>query len=477
MSTDPALTTALANIAATLALLQQQVAAAPPAPIVAAPAPPTLQLFDNGSPFDMASRAGSAAMTLAASPLSCSWDGTLAKLPPFLSSLKKRALEARWYAPAPHGILLFPPHDLLSAYHAIPLLDIELAATARTDPRATQNSLAMFKCLSDSIDGDLKSIFDQDGNLPSTEDGPTLFKRLTELTVANSSLLSAQALDELSSLEPADYKFNIPALNSRFNNLFTLAATSSRSLSDNERIQMLLRVYRRIRQPAAWHSWVNNRYEDLDNGSLPGPPNAKHITLMNSAVLFALKITNDKEYPVTWKSTSLEQDVVSMSAVATPVPPPASAPPNPNRRSYQGGAHRTPTELPPFARHFKASAEPGAARFVVGESKVHNGTTWYFCDAPHPNSRIRWHSYPATDCRTRTNWVANGSPRPPPPTAHPPVAALADDNTSTTGSVSVMSSPPASDLTALLAQALALPDATDATRAYIADALNAAHHL
>ena len=474
---DPALTAALANIAATLALLQQQVAAQPPAAAIAAPHAPTLQLFDNGSPFDMASRAGSAAMTLAASPLSCTWDGTLDKLPAFLSSLKKRALEAKWYAPAPHGILLFPPHDLLSSYHAIPLQDIELAASTRTDPRSIQNSLAMFKCLSDSIDGDLKSIFDQAGNLPSTEDGPTLFKRLTELTVANSSLLSAQALDELSSLEPADYKFNIPALNSRFNNFFTLAATSSRSLSDNERIQMLLRVYRRIRQPASWHSWVNNRYEDLDNGALPGPPNAKHITLMNSAVLFSLKITNDKEYPVTWKSTSLEQDVVSMSAVtAASTPTPAPRPSN-RRPPQAGGGSRPTTDLPPFARHYKASASPDAARFVVGESKVHNGVTWFFCDAPHPHNKVRWHSYPATDCRTRTQWLANGSPRGSSAPTAPPVAALADDNGSTSGSVSVISSPPASDLTALLAQALALPDATDATRAFIADALNAAHHF
>ena len=96
----------------------------------------------------------------------------------------------------------------------------------------------MFKCLSDSIDGNNKnhkSVFDQDSNLPSTaEDGPTPFNKclLTELTIANSSLLSAQALHKISSLEPADYKkFNIPALTSHFNNLFTLAATHLERMS------------------------------------------------------------------------------------------------------------------------------------------------------------------------------------------------------------------------------------------------------
>ena len=82
---DPALTAALANIAATLALLQQQVAPnnqPPPAAAATVAHGPTLQLFDNGTPFDMSSRAGSAAMTLAASPLSSLWDGTIAKLPP-----------------------------------------------------------------------------------------------------------------------------------------------------------------------------------------------------------------------------------------------------------------------------------------------------------------------------------------------------------------------------------------------------------
>ena len=194
---DPALTTALTNITAILALLQQQQAA----PSVASPA--VLTLFDNSTPFDMSSRAGSTAMSLASSPLSSTWDGSVLQLPPFLASLKKRAHEAKWYAPAPHGILTFPPHDLLSAYHSVTLPTIELAAATRTNPRAQQNSLAMFKCLSESLSGDLKTQFDQEGNLPANEDGPTLFKLLTELTVAASTLLSIQALDDLQSLPQA----------------------------------------------------------------------------------------------------------------------------------------------------------------------------------------------------------------------------------------------------------------------------------
>ena len=491
---DPALTTALTNITAILSLLQQQQAAAPVAAPTVAPTA-VLTLFDDGTPFDMSSRSGSTAMSLASSPLSSPWDGSVLKLPSFLASLKKRAHEAKWYAPAPFGILTFPPHDLLSAYHSVDLPSIELAATARTNPRAKQNSLAMFKCLSDSLSGDLKTQFDQEGNLPSNEGGPTLFKLLTELTVAASTLLSIQALDDLQSLEPAEFLFSLPALNARINSLFTLATTNARTLSDGERMQMVLRIYRRIRQPAAWCTWVSNRSEALDNQHstpLPGLPNLKHIALMNGAVLYAVKLSNDKDYPVSWKSTTMEQDVVAMVASAAR-PPPVTAPPpaaTPSRPRATGSSSTSTTtsrrgtasDLPPFARHFKTSGATDAPHYSVGDTKLHEGVTWHFCDAVHPHNSIRWHSYPASQCRDRTRWIAAGSP-PRPPSTRPAIVALATDDPSTSVSALTIptTAPPlpsshSSDITALLAHALSLPDATDAARAFIADALNAVHH-
>ena len=258
---------------------------------------------------------------------------------------------------------------------------------------------------------------------------------------------------------------------------------------------MVLRIYRRIRQPAAWCTWVSNRSEALDNQHsvpLPGLPNLKHITLMNGAVLYAVKLSNDKDYPVSWKSTTMEQDVVAMVASAAARPSPAATPVTAPPRARAAGPSATGTstsrrgqpaaDLPPFARHFKSSGASDATPYAVGDTKVHEGATWHFCDAVHPHNSIRWHSYPASQCRDRTRWLAAGSP-PRPSTRPPAVAALASDVPNS--AVSVLTTPTAttpssagghgSDITALLAQALSLPEASDATRAFIADALNAAH--
>jgi len=71
---DPALTTALTQISGILAIMQANQAA--PA---AGATPTVLKLFDDGTPFDMASRNGAAGMTLASSALPSKWDGSVLK--------------------------------------------------------------------------------------------------------------------------------------------------------------------------------------------------------------------------------------------------------------------------------------------------------------------------------------------------------------------------------------------------------------
>ena len=476
---DPALTNAITLLGNILTQMQAHLPAGGQATT------PVLTLFDDSTPFDMASRAGSTAMTHASAALSAKWDGSILKLPAFLAALKKRAHEAKWYAPAPNGILHFPPHDLLSEYDAVDVLDIASAFTLRTDARAKQNSLAMFQCLSSSFEGDLQVIFDQDSNLPSNEDGPTLFKMMTELTVAAASVLSLSALDDLHHLEPADFRFNLPAINSRITSLFTLATTSSRKIPDAERVQIIIRIYRRIRQPLSWCTWVANKSEAFDSRSLPGPANAKHIVLMNNAVLHSVKISNDKDFPITWKSTTVEQDVVAM--MASPPPPPApssgnpaSTPSAPSRRSGGRPARSNATPLPPFARHARVSGDVNARLHTVGDTKTHEGTTWNFCDCPNHRNGVKWHTYPAADCRLRATWLAAGSPNPPTPAGN-----VADDLTVSTAATpptpiappngGTSNSSPAS--VAFLAQALSQPDLTDSTRDLIAGALNSFHGI
>ena len=280
MAGDPqqALATAMADIATALQQLQQlqaaNVAAAPPQVAPAAEGGSgggsvIHALFDDSTPFNMASRAGSTAMQDASAILDDTWDGTVSAMPAFITSLKKRSQMAKWNAPDPNRILTYSinnvDHSLLSDFHDIPLSDLEAARIARTDPRAIQNSRAMYYCLSKSLDGDLKTIlFDQESNVPTNEDGPTLFKRMMDLTIAASTQISLQALRELQDLDPSAFNYNIPLVNTRATQLFTLATTGSGKLADGERVQLMLTTYDRIKQPVAWSTWVANKTEAFD---------------------------------------------------------------------------------------------------------------------------------------------------------------------------------------------------------------------
>ena len=473
---DPA---ALANVFQDIATILQTLTAAQAAAAQAQPAPPpplghnaVLQLFDTSTPFDLSSRSGSAAMAKASSALGSTWDGSIDKLPPFLTALKTRAREAKWNAPAPYGILLYLVNgtsvNLLSDFHSVPESTIDTDRLARTDPRAIQNSRAMFFALSASIDGDLQNtIFTQDGNIPDIEDGPLLFKRMLHTTVAASSQVSMQALRDLQDLNPCDYSYNISIVNTRAAHLFTLATTGARILSDGERIQLLLTAYNRIRQPAAWATWVANKTEAFDAGLLvPSNHVSAHILLMNDAVLKSNRLHADKDNgSLHWRSTSLEEDVVAMLSKPVTTNPPVTPPSKFPRLANTPGTATPPksSSLPPFARHFKSSPAPDAPKFVVGDSKPFNGTTWFFCDCPNHRNKVKWHTFPHTECRQRQRWLETN----PPPSAN--LSELSTISNPTHPSL------PPNHLTTLLADALHLANDDDPVYTLIAQALNATH--
>ena len=470
---------ALANALQRMADVLQAYTAHPPA------APPighhaVLQLFDDSSPFDLSSRAGSAAMSKASSPLGPTWDGTIDKLPPFLTALKARAREAKWNAAAPNGILLFSvnnvSHNILTDFHSIPEATIETTRLSRTDPRAIQNSRAMFFALSASIDGDLQNtIFTQDGNIPDIEDGPLLFKRMLQTTVAASSQVSMQALRDLQDLNPADYAYNISIINTRATHLFTLATTGARTLSDGERIQLLLTTYNRIRQPAAWATWVANKTEAFDAGLLVSANHVSaHQLLMNDAILKSNRLHADKDHGLLkWRSTSLEEDVVAMLIKPAVSFPKASFPqrsPSVAPAANNNDPPNSKPALPPFARHFKSSPAPDAPKFKVGDSKLFNDASWYFCDCPTHRNKVKWHTFPHTECRQRQRWLDTNP--------SPPISTLASTNpdSPSTSSHSIPSTDQTNPLALILSNALSM--AGNDAHAYnlIAEALNAVHY-
>jgi hypothetical protein len=169
------LAAALNAIAVALANLNQ------PAPHV--PAAPVLDPFSSAGPFDLASRAGSTAFASACAPLDDPWDGTVETFPSFIIALRIRSSEAHWNAADPQGILTIANHHLITHYHSITDAEITAAHAARVDPRAIQNSRALYKCLKSSISGDLRAtIFDQAGNLPTAEDASREAIQYTPLT-------------------------------------------------------------------------------------------------------------------------------------------------------------------------------------------------------------------------------------------------------------------------------------------------------
>ena len=232
---------ALQALTQVLTNLQNQNPAPPANPNANAAPAPLLDPFATNDPFDLSSRAGSLAFATACSALDDEWDGTTETFPPFLISLKIRAAEVGWNAAGDSGILRFETGPanapqilhLLDSYYSLDENVIETARTNRTNNRAIQNSRAMYKCLKNSITGDLKStVFSQQNNLPPHEDGPSLFKRLTPFTTASSLQLAMTSFNNIISYDPSTQKFHIPAINTDIGHLFMLASTAQRPIGD-----------------------------------------------------------------------------------------------------------------------------------------------------------------------------------------------------------------------------------------------------
>ena len=428
------------------------------------------------APFNLTTRIGQAAYDKACAKLEDMWDGNVQKFPAFVLALQVRAGESNWNAAAPQGILTFTDAlgnnlNLLTDYHQLTEAAITAAFTARTaDPRAVQNATAMYRCIKQSIEGDLRTtLLLQVSNAPLSEDGVALFFKLTRFTIVASGQLSITSFKQILEFQPADHAFNIATINSQLLNLFFLATTRNRILDSSERIQHTLAVYERIQQPEAWAQWVRQKLEDNDNGLIPDCH-----AFMNAAVLKYNQIAGKHDGKFPGSSTTLQEDIVAM--LANKRKPIATAAASPDGDTP--AAKRATSKLPPFIKHFKTSAEADAAPHKVGDSKTWNNETWYFCDCPNHRDRIKWHTHTHTDCKTRARWVASKGKG---AAAHaaevPPVVIPSSDATTvssaTTATNTTSATAAAPSLTALLAAALSMAGDDTMARDFIADTLNA----
>mmetsp|Transcript_6741 Transcript_6741/g.10248 ORF Transcript_6741/g.10248 Transcript_6741/m.10248 type:complete len:91 (-) Transcript_6741:479-751(-) len=84
------------------------------------------------------------------------------------------------------------------------------ARNGHTDPRALQNSRALYHALHASITGNLRTtILDQTANTPTDKNGVGFFLTLLRFTELSSVSLSFDSIEKLMKLDPADYDFVI----------------------------------------------------------------------------------------------------------------------------------------------------------------------------------------------------------------------------------------------------------------------------
>jgi hypothetical protein len=102
--------------------------------------------------------------------------------------------------------------------------------------------------------------------------------------------------------------------------LFTLATTSSRVLSEAEKIQHILTAYQHIRQPEIWAQWIRNQIDFFEQGTITNSQ-----AFMNTAVVKVNKLcieNDDQSFP--GSSSTLQEDIVAMMVSVKRQRPPAN---------------------------------------------------------------------------------------------------------------------------------------------------------
>ena len=182
-----------------------------------------------------------------------------------------------WDATEPTGILSSFAGSfkhLLDDYSFISSIECGTALSTRTNPRAIQNSKAMYKTLKNSIFAEIRTtIFDQIGNLPDHDDGPTLFILITKFILSSAIQLLMISFRQILNFDLTIHKFVVPMINTQLNHLFVLASTNNRTVSDPEKLQHIVTAYDKICQPELWAQWVRNSVERIENGTLTLPQN------------------------------------------------------------------------------------------------------------------------------------------------------------------------------------------------------------
>ena len=350
-----------ATLAASVTALSDAIRAMPQAAIN----PKVYDPFKSTDPFDLSSRPGSMAYERISAPLDDIWDSDAAKFPAFVTELRIRAAEGKWDLDVDPCILKFGTKQILTDYHSIPDADIETACVARTSNSALQNATAVFTCIKSSIKWTLKEIiFNQIGNISTHTNSVSLFKQITSFRTVASMQLSMLSIQNILNFDVTEHNFDIPTINSKLCNLFTLATSSTRTLAESERIQHTLSAYSNILQPDTWARRVGTKVDLFEEGKI-----TKCQDFMILATMKFNKIVNvsGKLHGTT---KTIQEDIIVMLAHCAST----KRKPTPTLKDFDDPpTSKFRRDPPPFLTHYQTSNK---VKYKVGDKKEHAGTTF-----------------------------------------------------------------------------------------------------
>ena len=199
------------------------------------------------------------------------------------------------------------------------------------------------------------------------------------------------ALDAILQFNHLDLEFKIPKINTKLSELFVLATTKTRKLDDLEHIQHTLNVCAKTFQPESWAQWVRNSIDIFEEGGHKVSQN-----FMNLATMKYNKIINAQNGEFKGSVHFVQEVIMALFATKKK-----------QRRKRDDvkddGSKKAPKIVPPFLTHSKNYSTN--LSYKVGDKKVYQRRTYYFCDAPTHREKAKWHIHTTSDCWVHQKWL------------------------------------------------------------------------
>jgi hypothetical protein len=223
-------------------------------------------------------------------------------------------------------------------------------------------------------------------DLAAPQYGPLLFWRITQASYTTTQAHANNARRQLKELSPKSFGYDITKMNAYVRQLTATVRASSdnAAISNAELSCALVDAYSRIQSPLDWVQWTGFiKYSDT---------NYKPEQLMTRAEQTYHELRDKQEWRPSDKSPT--ESALAMAAQVKTPPAQHSRPSRAPHNGRGGGLHgrnnrngqrsfgnneRSP---PPFAKdHGKK-----------GDTRQHQGRTWYWCPAEHVNGHWQVHS-------------------------------------------------------------------------------------